>query len=317
MDLQKALDDLGARLGPSQPVLPASLHGRVFDRANASRRPLWLRSPGGRIALVAGGAAVMVAATLVLQTSRIGERGPAASAEATELLRHAAAVAGQEPGLAARPEQFVFVETKSWSPTTSGPVAGLTRSWLSVDGSRDNLIWKEQADPDGQHEMTLPGCRNGRAAQWGPGGTLDRTRTRPCTPDPGYRDQLPTSPEAMLAYLRRSAGSDDPGQVFGQVVTLLGRGYVPPKSRAALFTAVTALPGVTIAQDRVDAAGRRGVAVTRTQDELRQELLFDPGTYRFLGTQLNSDDDRVSMLMLRPTALLRTAIVDQVGQLPS
>ncbi|WP_432976538.1 CU044_5270 family protein [Dactylosporangium sp. CA-233914] len=316
MDLQQALDDLGARLGPPQPVVPASLHGRVLDRARTSRRRLWLRGPSGRIVLVAGVAAVMVAATFVLQTSRIGERGPAASAEATELLRHAAAVAGQEPGLAARPDQFVFVESKSWSPTTSGPVAGLVRSWLSVDGTRDNLIWKEQADPDGRHEMTIPGCRNGKAAQWGPGGTLDPTRTRPCTPDPGYRDQLPTSPGAMLAYLRRAAGGDDPGQVFSQIITLLSSGYVPPKSRAALFMAASELPGVSVAQDRVDAAGRHGVAVTRTQDSLRQELLFDPGSYRFLGTQLNSDDDRISMLMLRPTALLRTAIVDQAGRLP-
>ncbi|MEV6925224.1 CU044_5270 family protein [Dactylosporangium sp. NPDC051485] len=315
MDLQQALDDLGARLGPPQPGLPASLRDRMPDRAGPSRRRLRLRSPGGRIALVTGIAAAMVTATFVLQTARIGERPPAASAEATELLRHAAAVAGQEPELAARPDQFVFVETKSWSPTTSGPVAGLVRSWLSVDGTRDNLIWTEQANPDGRHEMTNPGCRNGRAAQWGAGGTLDPTRTRPCTPDPGYRNQLPTSPKAMVAHLHRMAGSDDPGQVFSQIIALLSSGYMPPKSRAALFTAASALPGVTVAQDSVDAAGRRGVAVTRTQDGMRQELLFDPGSYRFLGTQLNSEDG-VSMLMLRPTALLRTAIVDQAGQLP-
>jgi hypothetical protein len=34
----------------------------------------------------------------------------------------------------------------------------------------------------------------------------------------------------MLAHLRRMAGGDDPGQLFGQIIMLLSSGYVPPMS---------------------------------------------------------------------------------------
>jgi hypothetical protein len=54
-------------------------------------------------------------------------------------------------------------------------VPGLVCSWLSVDGTRDNLIWTEQAGPEGRHETTIPGCRDGQAPRWGPGETLDPT----------------------------------------------------------------------------------------------------------------------------------------------
>ncbi len=60
-----------------------------------------------------------------------------------------------------------------------------------------------------------------------------------------------------------------------------------------------------------DAAGRPGVGVVWSLDASQAMLIFDPQTYTYLGTSTRGIDGQLS-----GTALLTTAIVDRVGQLP-
>ncbi|MEV3921250.1 hypothetical protein [Actinomadura coerulea] len=59
----------------------------------------------------------------------------------------------------------------------------------------------------------------------------------------------------------------------------------PPVVRAAIFRAIAGISGVRLRDDGVDAAGRHWVAVTRTREGLREELVFDHATHRYLGTR--------------------------------
>jgi hypothetical protein len=65
---------------------------------------------------------------------------------------------------------------------------------------------------------------------------------------------------------------------------ILRNGVAPPKAEAAIFRAIKLLPGVTLNKDAVDLAGRKAVAVGLVMGGyLRQEILLDQKTYRYLG----------------------------------
>ena len=94
--------------------------------------------------------------------------------------------------------------------------------------------------------------------------------------------------------------------------------YLPPATLAALFEAAATIPGTTKVE-QVDLAGRRGIAVSRTDQDFRHDLIFDAKTYKFLGER----DVMVGDLKPYPknavtgwTAQLKIAVVDRPGQLP-
>jgi hypothetical protein len=130
-----------------------------------------------------------------------------------------------------------------------------------------------------------------------------------CEAIPAFLPDLPTDADAMLARLNASAdaGPDQVVAAFNAACDLVEAYYLPPATEAALFEALSRLPGVTVQADVADLAGRHGVAVRATGSSTGQvkegELIFDPTTYAFLGTDSN--------------AILRRAIVDNPGQLPS
>ncbi|GIG62253.1 hypothetical protein Lfu02_66250 [Longispora fulva] len=354
MNEQDLLQDLGDLLDPPGRVAPARLRERVL-RATATRpghrRGIWgtvtrlagealpggaawptrlLRTVGDtlrpglgtrriglKFALVGALAAVIAAGMFAMQTSRVGGLPPVANAEAGEVLRGAADSARQDQGLAARPEQFVYVESVTWYPKQGEPGQSTVRSWLSVDGTRDGLISSDLPGRAGLTDQPVPGCRDGRAAEWEPDGTLSADRTRPCTPEPGYLADVPTDPVRARARLYTEAAGDDRDQdAFVAVGALLTRGYLAPAARAALFTAAATIPGVQVVRDVADAAGRLGVAVARTDRGVRYELVFDPATHALRGWQQRPVDGGMDMRMLRPVAFVRVAVVDRAGQLP-
>jgi len=66
---------------------------------------------------------------------------------------------------------------------------------------------------------------------------------------------------------------------------LLRESYLPPAQRAALFRAVKLIPGVELVAQATDAAGRSGVGVGFVDPKrgTREQLIFAPDTYRYLG----------------------------------
>jgi len=299
---------------------------------------------------------------------------PQAPPDAGQVLLLAAQHTADTVAMEARPNQFLFidsVEVESRTDlhkdrngaivpgrtTVSGPLR--TRTWLSVDGTRDGLVIQEAAkSPVRTH---IDGCTNGRQAQ-----TIDRPEITPkvaCTPEPAYQPgRVPTDPDRLLAYVYAIAANEPvwvsigagpdrrprgfvrlsaDQHAFTEIAEILSKNHLPAVQEAA-FRAAGRIGGVQVRHNAVDAAGRAGVAVTRTEAGTRDELLFDPITYTYLGHNIvgaefdltgahvvsspgrGKGTARITGLGMNPkpgdviykSALLRVAIVDKAGQRP-
>jgi hypothetical protein len=235
---------------------------------------------------------------------------PVPALDGAQVLRLAADEARQQPLLAARPDQFVFFDTKIAFPAPTGPrfahppgahpPEGRTQQmWLSVDGRRDGAF----------HATT-----EGNAGSLPVSGQVLHGA-------PAYRRDLPTDVAAMRRYLYAfdgRTGSAD-GNAWAGVFNLLHDQYLPPDTAAALFEAAATIPGSTVLRNQTDLAGRPGLAVSRVNGEFRQDLIFDLPTHRYLGerdTELRDTSIYAKGTVVGASALLRVAIVDRAGQLP-
>jgi hypothetical protein len=54
-----------------------------------------------------------------------------------------------------------------------------------------------------------------------------------------------------------------------------------------VFDFLAEIPGTTVTKNAVDGLGRPGIAVSKTIYSLREDFVFDPSTYRFLGKREN------------------------------
>ncbi|MFC6021794.1 CU044_5270 family protein [Plantactinospora solaniradicis] len=243
--------------------------------------------------VAAAGVAAAIVSVLVLAPDQVGGDVPAARADAGQVLRNAAAAALRLPDTTPRPDQFIY--------TRSQEGRDLRESWMSVNGTRDGLVRTTSAD--GTADAVIPGCRNGRAAVV-KGGQVLPGQTEPCTPEPGYRSDLPTDAAAMGAYLAEHR-SGEPGSVnsAGKDVYYFAGGYLRPQSRAALYEAAATVTGLRAVENVTDGAGRPGIGIAwpSTGGTGEMVLVFDPESYAFLGVSGAS-------------AVLALAVVDKVGQ---
>jgi hypothetical protein len=322
MNEMTALAELGAQLDPPSAQPPADLRRRVMT-ATLSHRKRRLRL---RLAGAGALAAVVTGAILAGQVVGIGDHPPASTAQAAEILRGAAARAHGIPPVPVRGDEFVYVESIATSASidvSGGRPATFEsrqrRIWLSVDGTHDGLIRSRPKDGSaGWNSLPLPGCIDGvMTARKG-----NQTGQVPCKPDPGYRGDLPTDTAAMLTYLRAQGGSKNgPDQdAFTAAGDLIREAYLAPGVLSAVFEAVGRIPGVTVAGDVTDEAGRHGIAVTRDEVQgSRAELIFDPKTYAYLGereVEMVAQDGLRAGQVLNSTAVLRVAVVPAAGRLP-
>jgi hypothetical protein len=353
------LTEFGESLDPPDERPPADLRRRVLTTALANRsrsstsgvRLAWRL--GGLGAVAAAIAAAAIAGPAALST---GPAPPPAHSEAiaappdaAKILRLAAERTTAAPAPTARPDQFVYVESIDVrirlrlggepphvaSVETLGP--GHMHTWRSADGTRDGLEQPDASQPaaPGFHDGPIPGCRNGRQA-----GAADRPDvSQACTPEPAHRADLPTDPDAMLAYLYRPASDDGHGdyrrfagptsadqRAFVRVGEVIRASLTAPAVQSAAFEAAARIPGVTVVDNAVDVSGRPGVAVARTDNGVRAELVFDAASYRYLGSnemvvgQRFASDRFIPGLkpgdVIKREAVLRVAVVDRPGQLP-
>ncbi|MCW6007877.1 CU044_5270 family protein [Micromonospora sp. CPCC 205371] len=356
------------------------MHAVRRDRSRGRLLPRTATWPAGarlawRIGAPAAVAATIAAGLIAGNTANVAGNAPApptaepgtptptgtpAPAGASGVLQLAAQHAEATPTADARGNQFVYVEsmevrsktTKDGKTRVEGPVR--VRTWLSVDGTRDGLV----TDDTGARTK-LSGCRDGLRAE-----TIDRPDTTPkvpCTPEPAYQHtEVPTDPEKLLAYLYDPRDTRDhyawilePGSRKGHYVKIsehqrasMKRGKRlwqthSPAVHGAASRAAARIPGVELRRGVTDAAGRAGVAVTRTDAGVREELVFDPRTYAFLGHNSIVAEFRVTGPehtgqppgvvdsiriqakgsgkpgdVVQKWAILRTAIVDRAGQRP-
>ncbi|WP_433475681.1 CU044_5270 family protein [Spirillospora sp. CA-142024] len=172
-----------------------------------------------------------------------------------------------------RPDQVVYQEGVSRQR-----VGGVGRwyeirsqSWLPVGGMKGGLIIAKNSIRPRPGEMLPPD---------------GETVLGPCPAEAPihrpYLDALPTDTGALLDLLADQGEGDRGDRQWEAASDLIGT-PATPRVRAALYRAIAEIPGVRLRDDAVDAAGRHGVAVTRVQDGVRDEIIFDRATHRYLG----------------------------------
>lgn len=207
--------------------------------------------------------------------------------------------------------------------------------WASVDGSKPGVL-----------DMTAP-C----GPLWS-GGTPERPTYSAChaaleplgRPDSSYAspyaglgtyaalEKLPASPAALLEYIHKYYATSYAQQIAAQQAaggpvtvgsvaawdftwvrfTLDFVTVLPPQLRAAMFQALARIPGVHLIPQVTDYAGRPGAAVAMTADGQRNELIFSPDTYQYLGSETvvtQSAPGLPAGTVVQAIALLKTAVV--------
>ncbi|MET7696989.1 CU044_5270 family protein [Streptomyces sp. NPDC005485] len=284
------------------------------DEAPARRRNAWLRP-----AIAAAAVATAAAVTFVLLPSGGGGEGASAqppSRATVAMLEDIALAAEHEdsPGTI-RDDQYVYVDAKvSYSQSGNGvktkiPPLHRLETWHAVDGTRAGLY------------------REAGRGQWS--GEPDAKPGKPgydVATNYRHLQTLPTDPGKMYDWLHETApkqsGQETDQAMFVLVGDLIRDAVVPPGQSAALYRAVARIPGVTVIDDVVDAAGRHGVAIARKDPDnpSRDEWIFDRKTHEFLGERTVATSDWSGGVkkgdVTSNTAVLDRAVVDKRGQRP-
>ena len=342
MNDMKLLEDFCAVVPAPEPDRLAGIRATLLAAARSPAvparrpRPIQPRPIRPRPIRLASSAilAAATAAALVVALASGAPSSPAGTAaDATQLLQHAAAAALTLPVAAGN--QFIYTEgegtatmlTGSVPHVTNGPTVRETqRMWTSVDGSRAGAI-----------TMTAPCALLPGGGQPGPPLTY-----ADCHPSISAGSQfnaglgnyaalekLPVDPAALLNYIKsyyaksyaQAAQAWNPPpqaptspfpitetqwdwQQITEAIAVVA--LLPPHAGAALFRALALMPGVYLAGNVTDYAGQPGIAVAmKTGPSEAHELIFNPASYQFIGTQTV-----IGGQVTQAYALIKTAIVD-------
>lgn len=279
--------------------------------ADRPRRPLPRLAL--RVAAVGTVAAVATAAVSIVLTDGKGHPRPAVPgtgsvAQAAVVLDHAAATAKSRPYTAPGRKQWLYTKFTMTGPANpSGIVTGgpyTTKSWE---------LWRRV---DGKNQYAA--YENGK---------LTKSTVSGEAPLAARFDPLPTDPDALLHKVGSDSGDD---LAFHTLATILAESLHPPKTEAAIFQAMKRVPNVTARAGVVDMDGRPAISLGLTDREgwLRDEVLLDPKSYRYLGersitvqdhTHKEGDGDKVTVkrgtlqfIQVREAA----GVVDAPGERP-
>lgn len=321
---------------PAERDLPGGRHRLLKDRlmrevrrnadadpaASPARRR---RLPFAAIPLAAGALAAVLA--LALAAGGLRDRQPSASgsdaaggsdgASAAALLDRIATVAASRPEREIRDDQYICITSTVAYAAMSESDLRLDKPhrrqvWLSVDGSGSGLLRENGEEIELEStETPAPGLDAGVD----PGPSLNSPTYR-------YLETLPTDPDVLLKKIYEETEGAGPGpheEAFVTIGELLREQLVPPEVSAALYRAAAMIPGVTVVDDAVDAAGRHGVAVARTHDGERVEWIFDRQTLEYRGERGVMVRDTTwaeAGQVTATTAVLSRAVTDEPGQTP-
>ncbi|GAA3532672.1 hypothetical protein GCM10022419_009730 [Nonomuraea rosea] len=326
---------------------PAGTEQPMVDEEAGARRTFWPRPFRGRV-ILRGGIVLAVAAAMVVGVITMrGGLGGAAPAGAAELLQNAAAASAESA--APRPGQFTYVDRLDYTWAVAIKPGGVTYEYTQ-DVRRE--VWIPAGDPGkalARSTFAEPVRADGGSTVEGgmrPDGTVEYQRAGQCAMDVL---RVPVAgihglePGELLAKVRKDAEtmvrSEEPGavkQTEDQVARMIERTtvmelfrlaespLVDARGRATVFEAVAGLPTATLVPDLTDPAGRHGLGVSvRYQGPdgwEREELIFEPETYAFLGwrswTQIQQADGRMKETMRAGTAVFGTKVVDAMPEVP-
>ncbi|WP_433515901.1 CU044_5270 family protein [Nonomuraea sp. CA-143628] len=339
-DLQEIKAHHDALPGPSATAVTMA-KDRLTAEVAAERGP-HIRSAKQRLLLRA--VAVGLAATVGAVAFLVGTDGGETPASAAELLQKAATTADREQQ--PLPGQFVYVSRQDQSF-----VAYMSRSLRSdYIQEVDRAAWIPAADPGGALIRSTYGERRaltGRLPTDLPTpGTVEVQRYGRCAVGvfpATSAENLPADPDQLLARVRADAEAavrnerPDPrtaplseeqirqsieSTVAARLALLAENPFPGPGLRAAVLGALSKMPTATMRTDLTDPAGRQGVGASIRYQGLegweRTELIFEPGTYRFLGWRKLIEPPGGGPEVLRyATAVLETKVVDAMPKIPA
>ncbi len=277
---------------------------RIAGSTAADQQPARRHTMKRAVALAGVLALAAVATALVFLTGT----SPGPSPAAVRLLSKIAAVAGRQPALGVRDDQFWYI--KSWVAYTD---CGNAKCVLEKPHERQ--IWQSASNQcvtgllreHGQNTL-LPFSTNIPSIHCPYKGVLN---------DPTYRllQSLPTDPHALLRLIYREMQGQQPRpeEAFTTIGDLIREAIAPPQVSAALYRAAALIPGVTVVPDATDAIGRHGVAVAMTAQGVRMEWVFSKQTLQYLGEH---DINVAGGSTNGEAAVLQRAFVDRAGQVP-
>lgn len=239
------------------------------------------------------------------------DRPVAASAPAIQVLEAASRRLGQADAVAPTADQLVYV--RSVALTNEGSYDG------SVDlGERHTReIWLSQ-EPGPTSDQGLIREFGQDWPIWGGVGSPAGIRR----PTYAYLAGLPTDPDALLDELTSQLPTWDDARstdqvLFDAIVDLVSEGLAPPDTTAALYRALTLIPGVEVDHDTRDLLDRPGIGITRTEDVFRTRtvVIIDPSTgetigARYLMTAAAGDE------VFGATAVIARGVARVAGQVP-
>ena len=280
---------------------------------------------GRRFALLAAPVAAAVLVAVVIGTTVLNSRppgGPVTGAEAlvavvagdttgvAPLMDRVAAVAGREPPVPLGADQYVYIRSR---------VAWLVFSEDRPSGPQEAGQNAQVLDEVHNREIWLPATRGSEGIIRERGETFGLSGAEP---NSTYAE-LPTDPAELLRQVYARTRGQDSGPdtaAFGFLGDVLRESLLPPPVAAAVYRAAARIPGVVLVADSVDAQGRHGVAVARTrEDGERQEWIFDPATFEYLGERsylVRDTQVGPAGLLTGTTAVLQRGVVSGTGVLP-
>ncbi|WP_253879625.1 CU044_5270 family protein [Actinomadura rupiterrae] len=323
----ETLRDAWAGTEPPSPTARANARAALLERAAAAQSAesgepvprVRARRRDWTIGLTAAAvAATVITGFAVAPSLNRGEHFAAQPTTAKGVLERAAYEAEHRPFKAPRPNQWLMVDTRvvlatRWTKTNDALPGPYKTS--------DDRLWYKVADE--------------RAATVDPKSKklVDRMSIAAYPFPHGYANvaRLPTDPAGLIAWWkdkeRATNGSGEPA--WELLVTQLGmflmKSVPPPKVQAAVYLAMTRIPGATVATGIKDGLeGRTAVGVGwPTRPGVVQQILFDSSTYTYLGTRdLNgprpaSGTSGVEGTLLSAEFRTRAVYVDGPGQVPN
>ena len=228
---------------------------------------------------------------------------------AAPLMERVALVAGKKPQVALGQDEYVYIRSKV--------------AWLVF---ADDVDSPQQAGADAQvldevhsREVWVPASRGSKGLARERGETFGLSGA---PPNSRYAD-LPTDPAALLKKVyadTKGQGNSPDGAAFDFLGEALMESLLPPPVAAAIYRAAAMIPGVVLVADSVDAAGRHGVAVARTDEAgERREWIFNATTFEYLGERsylVRDTPTGKAGMLTGTTAILERGVVRRKGELP-
>ena len=134
-------------------------------------------------------------------------------------------------------------------------------------------------------------------------------------PTPEYLATFPRDPQKLFTKLRDLVCLSGDGCAVVAAEGMLGTGQVPGDLRAAVYRALTRIPGMTVVDRQANLDGRVGIAIRIAGPGWFDDLIVDPKTGDYIGSRSNVKDSPGGSLL--HSSAVTTGVADVIGAPPT